>query len=269
MNMKRNGVNTRKSPEWIGYKLWGTYKGCRHLSQCKRKRRDIEHIFRTDNKTTMNIRKVFIVNYHDIVKDNMLNGDGIRVVLFESGCTHQCPGCQNPQTWDKNSGIPFDSEAKQELFEALRKPYIDGITFSGGDPLATFNRDETLNLIKEIKDKMPDKTVWVYTGYTKEVLQQQDSVFMQDLLSQIDVLVDGPFVQEKLNVNYEWAGSTNQRVLRKEDGFMKSTSSVYEYEDRKGSVMDECVFNANQLQDQEITSDDNYEDIDDIDDLSL
>ena len=64
----------------------------------------------------MNIRKVFIVNYHDIVKDNMLNGDGIRVVLFESGCTHQCPGCQNPQTWDKNSGIPFDSEAKQELF---------------------------------------------------------------------------------------------------------------------------------------------------------
>ena len=91
---------------------------------------------------------------------------------------------------------------------------------------------------------------------------------MQDLLSQIDVLVDGPFVQEKLNVNYEWAGSTNQRVLRKEDGFMKSTSSVYEYEDRKGSVMDEC-FNANQLQDKEITSDDNYEDIDDIDDLSL
>ena len=126
-----------------------------------------------------------------------------------------------------------------------------------------------MNLIKEIKDKMPDKTVWVYTGYTKEVLQQQDPVFMQDLLSQIDVLVDGPFVQEKLNVNYEWAGSTNQRVLRKEDGFMKSTSSVYEYEDRKGSVMDECVFNANQLQDQEITSDDNYEDIDDIDDLSL
>ena len=103
------------------------------------------------------------MNYHDIAKDNMVNGDGIRVVLFESGCTHQCTGCQNPQTWDKNSGIKFDDAAKQELFEALRKPYIDCITFSGGDPLATFNRDETLSLIREIKEKMPDKTVWVYT----------------------------------------------------------------------------------------------------------
>lgn len=205
------------------------------------------------------------MNYHDIAKDNMVNGDGIRVVLFESGCTHQCTGCQNPQTWDKNSGIKFDDAAKQELFEALRKPYIDGITFSGGDPLATFNRDETLSLIREIKEKMPDKTVWVYTGYTKEALIQQDPIFTQDLLSHIDVLVDGPFIQERFDLNYEWAGSTNQRILRKEDGFVRNTSAVYEYEDRKGFVGDECPYSINDTKEPGSKQDENEYELDEND----
>ena len=92
------------------------------------------------------------MNYHNITKDDMLNGDGLRVVLWVSGCTHHCHGCQNPITWDVAGGIPFDKAAEDELFEALSKPHISGITFSGGDPLHPFNRDEVFRLIKKIRN---------------------------------------------------------------------------------------------------------------------
>ena len=153
------------------------------------------------------------MNYHNITKDDMLNGEGIRVVLWLAGCEHQCPGCQNPQTWDKCSGIPFDDEAKAELFEALSKDYIDGITFSGGDPMATFNRNEIFELIKEIKMNFPTKTVWCYTGYTFEQLMRSEA--RSNLYRCIDILVDGRFVKA-LSENVTaipWRGSTNQRVI--------------------------------------------------------
>ena len=164
------------------------------------------------------------MNYHNIVKDDFLNGDGLRVTLFCSGCTHACPGCHNPNTWDKHSGILFDAYAKQELFTALEKDYIDGVTLSGGDPFATFNRAAILELMKEIKEQYPTKTIWVYTGYKKEELEAQG--FWNEIKPYLDVLVDGPFRQELLAVQYEWAGSTNQRVLRKESDFMENTSSL-------------------------------------------
>ena len=90
------------------------------------------------------------MNYHNITKDDMLNGDGLRVVLWVSGCTHCCDGCQNPETWEVSSGIEFDEAARKELFEALEPDYISGITFSGGDPLHPFNREEVLALAKEL-----------------------------------------------------------------------------------------------------------------------
>ncbi|MBR5304401.1 MAG: anaerobic ribonucleoside-triphosphate reductase activating protein [Candidatus Gastranaerophilales bacterium] len=147
------------------------------------------------------------MNYHNITKDDMLNGDGLRVVLWVSGCTHCCDGCQNPETWEVSSGIEFDASAKEELFEALEPDYISGITFSGGDPLHPFNRAEVLGIAKELKEKMPSKTVWLYTGFLWEEIK--DAID----LSSIDVLVDGEFKQELNDNNLKWIGSSNQRII--------------------------------------------------------
>ena len=148
------------------------------------------------------------MNYHNITKDDMLNGEGLRVVLWVAGCNHRCPGCQNPQTWDVEGGIPFDETAKQELFAELEKPYIDGITFSGGDPVHTCNRQSIYELAREIKEKYPNKTVWIYTGYTYEQIQEKE------LIKYIDVLVDGPYIKSRRDLNLEYRGSSNQRIIR-------------------------------------------------------
>ena len=101
------------------------------------------------------------MRYHNITKDDMLNGDGLRVVLWVSGCSHCCEGCQNPVTWDSEGGLPFDAAAKQEVFDELAKDYISGITFSGGDPLFFKNRPDVTELICEIRETFPDKTIWL------------------------------------------------------------------------------------------------------------
>ncbi len=147
------------------------------------------------------------MNYHNITKDDMLNGDGLRVVLWTAGCTHCCDGCQNPITWDVAGGIPFDEKAEEELFDDLKPDYITGITFSGGDPLHPFNRDEVLRLAKKVKETYPNKTVWVYTGYLwEEVIKSID-------LSYVDVLVDGEFKKELNDNTLHWVGSSNQRII--------------------------------------------------------
>ena len=147
------------------------------------------------------------MNYHNITKDDMLNGDGLRAVLWVSGCTHCCDGCQNPETWELSSGIEFDKAAYDELFEALAPDYISGITFSGGDPLHPFNREEVLKIAKEIKEKMPETTVWLYTGFLFEEIKDVID------LTNIDVLVDGEFKQELNDNNLKWVGSSNQRII--------------------------------------------------------
>lgn len=140
----------------------------------------------------------------------MANGTGIRVVLWVSGCRLYCKNCQNPSTWGFNSGKPFDELAKQELFEALDKPYIQGITFSGGHPLEPENFDTILNLAKEIKEKFPTKDIWLYTGYLYEELYYRQ---ISRILLYIDVLVDGKFVEEEKDLTLKWRGSKNQRVI--------------------------------------------------------
>lgn len=147
------------------------------------------------------------MRYHNITKDDMLNGDGLRVVLWVAGCSHCCKGCQNPVTWDENGGLLFDEAAKAEIFEQLDKPYISGITFSGGDPLHPANRADVRALIGEIRQKYPDKTVWLYTGDTWE------AVAHDPMMKQIDVLVDGEFQIDELDVKLMWKGSRNQRVI--------------------------------------------------------
>ncbi|MBO5884716.1 MAG: anaerobic ribonucleoside-triphosphate reductase activating protein [Clostridia bacterium] len=147
------------------------------------------------------------MNYHNITKDDMLNGEGLRVVLWTAGCSHKCKGCHNPQTWDSCSGILFDETAKSEIFEQLDKSYISGLTLSGGDPLFESNRQEITNLAKEIKQKYPNKTIWCYTGY------EYESVKNWDIINYIDVLCDRKFEVEKRDVTAHWVGSTNQRVI--------------------------------------------------------
>lgn len=147
------------------------------------------------------------MNYHNITCDDMLNGDGLRVVLWVSGCTHKCDGCQNPITWDLEGGLQFDEKAEEELFEALGKEHIDGITFSGGDPLHPFNREEIYRLIKKSKELFPEKTVWLYTGFLWEEFKNEEA------MRHVDVFLDGRFQKELLDNNLQWVGSSNQRVI--------------------------------------------------------
>ena len=147
------------------------------------------------------------MRYHNITTDDMLNGDGLRTVLWVAGCTHCCKECQNPITWDVNGGVPFDESAKQELFEKLNHDYISGITFSGGDPLHPLNREPITALAKEINETFPDKTIWLYTGFLWEDLQNEE------ILKYIDVLVDGEFMVDLLDTKLKWCGSSNQRII--------------------------------------------------------
>ena len=147
------------------------------------------------------------MRYHNITKDDMLNGDGLRVVLWVSGCVHCCKECHNPITWDPNGGLEFDESAKQEIFDELEKSYVSGITFSGGDPLHINNVYEVTALAKEIKEKYPNKTIWLYTGSLWEEIQHEE------ILHYLDVLVDGEFQVDKLDVGLKWKGSSNQRVI--------------------------------------------------------
>ena len=147
------------------------------------------------------------MRYHNITKDDMLNGYGLRVVLWVAGCAHHCPQCQNPITHDVNGGILFDEAAKEELFNELRKDYIDGITFSGGDPLHPVNVNEIGELIAEINALFPNKTKWLYTGYKFEEIQSLPFIPM------LDVVCDGKFEIDKFDANLHWVGSSNQGVI--------------------------------------------------------
>jgi anaerobic ribonucleoside-triphosphate reductase activating protein len=147
------------------------------------------------------------MQYHNITKDDMLNGDGLRVVLWTAGCSHGCKGCHNPVTWDPNGGIEFDNKAKEEIFEQLNKDYVNGITYSGGDPLFCGNRECITGLVKEIKEKYPHKTQWLYTGYKWEEIKDLP------LVKNLDVLVDGKFEIEVKNTQLHWKGSANQNVI--------------------------------------------------------
>ena len=167
----------------------------------------------------------------------MNNGSGLRVVLWLSGCNHHCKNCQNPQTWDVNSGILFDESAKEELFRELGKDYISGITLTGGDPLHENNLDEVMSLIKEIRERFPSKTIWLYTGYVVKLVEHRmvdldynivygysfmtenpsknaiDNFKRASIIGGVDVVVDGEYKEELRDVSLHWVGSSNQRVI--------------------------------------------------------
>lgn len=147
------------------------------------------------------------MRYHNITKDDMLNGDGLRVVLWVAGCSHGCKDCQNPITWDPQGGLPFTEEEKKEIFQELDKDYISGITFSGGDPLHPANIREVTALAREIRQRYPEKTIWLYTGYLwKEIVDLE-------IVNYLDVVVDGKFISAQKDITLPWRGSSNQKVI--------------------------------------------------------
>lgn len=137
----------------------------------------------------------------------MLNGDGLRVVLWVAGCNHCCKECQNPVTWDPNGGLPFTEAEEKEIFAELDKNYVSGITFSGGDPLHPANIAGITALAKKIRTSYPDKTIWLYTGSLWEEIQNEE------IIQYLDVCVDGEFLVKRRDPSLKWKGSDNQRVI--------------------------------------------------------
>lgn len=155
------------------------------------------------------------MNYGAIKKCDIANGVGVRTVLFVSGCTHHCKGCFQPETWNFDYGERYTKETEDEIIESLRPDYVDGITLLGGEPFEPENQRELVKLLRRIKKELPQKTVWSFSGYTYEELTGDSAVceVTKEMLSMLDVLVDGEFVEAKRNISLRFRGSENQRLI--------------------------------------------------------
>ena len=154
------------------------------------------------------------MNYADIKKVDVANGPGVRVSLFVSGCTHRCEGCFNPETWDFSFGAPFGREQEEEILALLDRSYIRGLSLLGGEPFEPQNQPAVLNLVKRVRERLPQKDVWCYTGCLFEDLAAgKAGARGRQLLEKLDVLVDGPFVLERKDLGLRFRGSSNQRII--------------------------------------------------------
>ena len=147
------------------------------------------------------------MNCCGIKKTDIANGPGVRVSLFVSGCRNHCPGCFQPETWDFDYGDPFTKETEDEIITALRPSWIQGLSILGGDPMEPENQRALLPFLRRVKEELPEKDIWIYTGYLLE------KVGTSPLLSYADVVVDGPFVEEEKDAGLAFRGSRNQRII--------------------------------------------------------
>lgn len=155
------------------------------------------------------------MNYGEIKYCDIANGSGVRISVFVSGCTHHCPGCFNPKTWDFNYGKPFTEQTWEEIFSGT-KDYIKGLSLLGGEPCEPDNQRALTPFLREYKKRFPDKDVWCYTGYTFEQMSENGIARIEctdEFLSYIDYLVDGPFINAKKNIGLVFRGSSNQRII--------------------------------------------------------
>ena len=151
------------------------------------------------------------MNYCGIYKSSIADGEGWRTVLFVSGCSHACHGCHNKESWNRNYGHEFTQETLNTLIKELSKPEIEGLTLSGGDPLMEYNRDKVEEICKTIKTILPEKTIWLYTGY------EWDEIKRLNLLKYVDVVVDGKFILEQRDTTLAFRGSKNQKIINVKD----------------------------------------------------
>lgn len=156
------------------------------------------------------------MHYGTIKNCDIANGNGVRVTLFVSGCTHHCKGCFNPETWDFRYGQPYTEETEEKLLRMLAPLYINGLTLLGGEPMEPENQRALLPLVRKAKERFPEKDIWCYTGYTLEtdlLTGNARTEVTDELLAHIDVLVDGEFIEAQKNISLRFRGSENQRLL--------------------------------------------------------
>lgn len=157
------------------------------------------------------------MNYGEIKNYDIANGEGVRVSLFVSGCTHHCKNCFNPETWSFEYGKPFTKETEDYIIECLSPDYIDGLSLLGGEPFEPQNQEALLPFLRKVKNELPNKNIWCYTGYLfdRELLSESRArcEFTDEMLSLIDVLVDGEFVQAMHDISLAFRGSSNQRII--------------------------------------------------------
>lgn len=153
------------------------------------------------------------MNYSKIYSVDIANGNGFRVSLFVSGCSRKCPGCFNPEAQNPAFGKPFDDEAKQKIYKELENYWCKGLSLLGGEPMSKLsdNRKQIIEFAREVKSKFPDKDIWMWSGYKFEELAGDET--SREILELVDVLVDGPFVEELKDLSLVWKGSLNQRVI--------------------------------------------------------
>ncbi len=156
------------------------------------------------------------MNYATIKNCDIANGPGVRVSLFVSGCTHHCKGCFNEVAWDFDYGQPFTNETIQTILDMMKPGYIKGLTLLGGEPFEPQNQGPIVELLRQVKKTYPDKSIWAFSGYLFEKITSRtlgDWAVTREFLSSLDVLVDGPFVEEKKNLALRFRGSENQRLI--------------------------------------------------------
>ena len=153
------------------------------------------------------------MKYAKIKKTDVANGPGVRVSIFVSGCHHHCEGCFNSEAWDFNYGNNFTEDTIKEIIEAMNHDYITGLSLLGGEPFELINQKGLLPLLKKVKEVYPDKTIWAYSGFLYDELKEMDYPETKEILSLIDVLVDGKFVESLKDPNLYFRGSSNQRVI--------------------------------------------------------
>ena len=161
------------------------------------------------------------MNIAEIIKNDVANGPGIRLSIFVSGCTHNCEGCFNKEAQDFQYGRPYDENIQNEILKELSKSQYSGVSLLGGEPMHPDNQKTVLSIIQTIKNKQPDKTIWLYSGYLYEDLKKQPTA--NQILSNIDVLVDGPFILSQKKLGLAYRGSSNQRLID-----MKATNAKNE-----------------------------------------
>ena len=168
--------------------------------------------------------------YGNIKNCDIADGLGVRVTLFVSGCTHHCPGCFQPETWDFAYGQPYTRETEDKLLELLRPDYIDGLTLLGGEPMEPDNQRELVKLLRRVRAELPEKNIWCYSGYTLETDLLGESrarcEVTDEMLSLMDVLVDGEFIQARKNISLAFRGSENQRIIDLQESLKRGETVV-------------------------------------------
>jgi len=177
------------------------------------------------------------LNYASIKDCDIANGPGVRVSLFVSGCTHHCKGCFNREAWDFDYGAPFTQETIDQILKMLSPGYIKGLTLLGGEPFEPQNQGPIVELLRQVKTRYPEKSIWAFSGYLfdRDILSGRlgDPEITKEYLSYLDVLVDGPFVEAKKDLMLRFRGSSNQRLIDVQKSL--SSGSVVEWEDWQGS----------------------------------